>query len=79
MGISLSDARQLFDEVAVALVLLPFKSRPGVTQEDFKLLQPGMTHAEVERLFHGLPRNDLQHKAIVWAPQLAAYSIWLLM
>ena len=65
--------------VAAALALLPSKSRPGVTQEHFKLLQPGMTQAEVERLLHGPPRNDLKYTAIIWVPQATGkrISAWI--
>jgi hypothetical protein len=65
--------------VAAVLALLPSKSRPGVTQEHFKLLRPGMTQAEVQRLLHGPPRNDLRHTAIIWVPQATGkrISAWI--
>jgi hypothetical protein len=52
--------------VALALTLLP-RSR-GVSEADFKLLKPGMTWAEVERLLAGPPRNDVPYESIVWIP-----------
>ncbi len=65
--------------VAVVLALLPFGSRPGVTREHFKLLKPGMTQADAERLLHGPPRNDLRYTAIIWVPQAAGrpISAWI--
>jgi hypothetical protein len=59
----------------VVLALLPFKPGAGVTQEHFKLLQPGMTRAEVERLLDGPPRNGLRYRALVWLPQAGGRRI----
>jgi hypothetical protein len=55
--------------VAVIFLVLPQRSRRGVTYEQYNLLQPGMTEAEAERLLYGPPRNDLRYAAIVWLPQ----------
>jgi hypothetical protein len=55
--------------LAASSALVLSRSRPGVTEEDFRRLEPGMTRAEVERRLHGPPRNDLKHQAIIWLPQ----------
>jgi hypothetical protein len=55
--------------IAVAFALSPSNSKLGVTAEQFKLLQPGMTQSETERVLHGPPRNVLGHTAIIWLPQ----------
>jgi hypothetical protein len=57
--------------VALAAIsaLVSSRSRPGVTEEDFRRLEPGMTRAEVERVLHGPPRNDLKYPTIIWLPQ----------
>ncbi len=54
---------------AVVCGLLVSRSNRGVTPEDFERLEPGMTRAEVDRLLHGPPRNDLRYSSIVWLPQ----------
>jgi hypothetical protein len=57
----------IFAVIAMVLVLPP--SNPGVAQEHFELLKPGMTQAEAEHLLRGPPRNALRYPAIIWLPQ----------
>ncbi len=59
----------------VGLGLLLVTPWAGVTQEHSKLLQQGMTRAEVERLLEGPPRNELRYHAVVWLPQAAGRPI----
>jgi hypothetical protein len=65
--------------IAMVLALSPSKSKTGVTEEQFRLLQPGMTQAETERVLHGPPRNVLGHTAIIWVPQASGRtkSAWI--
>jgi hypothetical protein len=54
---------------AISAFVWSARSHRGVTEEDFRRLEPGMTRAEVERMLHGPPRNDLKYAAIIWLPQ----------
>jgi hypothetical protein len=65
----------IFAVIAVVSALLSFKTNPGVTQEHFELLKPGMTQAEAERLLCGPPRNDLRYRALIWLPQATGKPI----
>jgi hypothetical protein len=77
--VALCSALGIFVVIAMVLALSPLKSKTGVTAEQFKLLQPGMTQAETERVLHGPPRNVLGHTAIIWLPQVAGrpISAWM--
>jgi hypothetical protein len=77
--LALCAAIAIFVVIAMALALSPSKSKTGVTAEQFRLLQPGMTQSETERVLHGPPRNVLGHTAIIWVPQAAGRpkSAWI--
>ena len=47
--LSIYGAFAILSLVMVVSALLSFKSKPGVAQELFKLLEPGMTRAELRR------------------------------
>ena len=61
--------------LAGLFALLASRSHRGVTRDDFERLEPGMARAEVERLLHGPPRNDLRYSSIIWLPQAAGKPI----
>jgi hypothetical protein len=77
--LALCGALAIFVVIAVALALSQSKSETGATAEQFRLLQPGMTQAETERVLHGPARNVLGHTAIIWVPQAAGRpkSAWI--
>jgi hypothetical protein len=77
--LALCGALAILVVIAMVLARSPSKSKTGVTAEQFRLLQPGMTQAETERVLHGPPRNVLGHSAIIWLPQAAGRpkSAWI--